>query len=77
VDEPGAGHRLDHGADWLAVDLVDAAGEPPQRALVGMDGELVKVPALVIQKADVELPATEIESSVQHVERVLLGARLR
>jgi hypothetical protein len=29
VDEAGAGHRLDHGADRLVVDLLDAAGEPP------------------------------------------------
>jgi hypothetical protein len=29
----------------------------------------------LIQETDVELLATEIESSVQHVERVLLGAR--
>jgi hypothetical protein len=30
VDDPGAGHRLDHGADRLAVDPLDPAGERPQ-----------------------------------------------
>ena len=46
VDEPSAGHRLDHGADGLCVDVVDPAGEGPQRAGVGRDGELVEVLAL-------------------------------
>jgi hypothetical protein len=30
VDQAGTGHRLDHGADGLPVDLVDAPGEPAQ-----------------------------------------------
>jgi hypothetical protein len=29
VDEPGTGHRLDHGADGLSVDLVDATSQGP------------------------------------------------
>ncbi|MGE5747079.1 MAG: hypothetical protein ACM33U_07455 [Solirubrobacterales bacterium] len=41
VDEAGAGHRLDHRADGLTVDLLDAAGEPAQRVGVGWRGELV------------------------------------
>jgi hypothetical protein len=43
VDEAGAGHRLDHRADRLAVDLLDPASEPSQRVGIGRDGELVEV----------------------------------
>jgi hypothetical protein len=75
VDEPRSGHRLDHRADRLSVDLVETAGEPLQRVDVGRDGELVKVLSLTGEQANIELLATEVESSVQHVERVLLGAR--
>jgi hypothetical protein len=67
VDEAGAGHRLDHRADRLSVDLRDPAGEPSQRVDVGRDGELVEMRSLLGEQADVELLATEIESSVQHV----------
>ena len=35
MDEPRPGHRLDDGRDRLGVDLVDPAGEPPQRIDVG------------------------------------------
>jgi hypothetical protein len=35
VDDPGAGHRLDHRADRLAVDLLDSSGESSQRVDVG------------------------------------------
>ena len=55
MDDPGAGHRLDHRADGLCVDLLDPAGEGPQRVGVGRDGELVEVLALVAEQADVEL----------------------
>ncbi len=41
VDEAGAGHRLDHGADGLSVDLLDSAGEPSQRVGVGWRCQLV------------------------------------
>jgi hypothetical protein len=67
VDEPGAGHRLDHGADGLAEHLLDPVSEPPQRVDVGRDGELVEMLTPIGKQADVELSATEIESSVQHV----------
>jgi hypothetical protein len=53
VDEPGAGHRLDDGADGLSVDLVDATGQGSQRVDVRCDGELVEVVALVGEQADV------------------------
>jgi hypothetical protein len=75
VDEPSTGHRLNHGADRLVVDLIDPASEPPQRIDVERDGELVDVLALIGEQANVELLSTEIESSLQHVERVPLGAR--
>jgi hypothetical protein len=57
------------------VDLVDPSREAPQALGVGRDGELVKVLSLLREQADVELLSTEIESGVQHFERVLLGAR--
>jgi hypothetical protein len=41
VDDPGAGHRLDHRQDRLAVDFLYAASELPQRVGVGGDGELI------------------------------------
>jgi hypothetical protein len=69
VDDPGAGHRLDDGADRLAVDLVDAAGEPSQRVDVGWNAELVKVLSVLGEQADINFLSTQVESSVQHVKR--------
>jgi hypothetical protein len=67
VDDRGAGHRLDHRADGLAVGLRDPAGEAFQRVDVWGDGELVEVFSVVAQKADVEALSAEIQSGVQHV----------
>jgi hypothetical protein len=66
VDEPRPGHRLDHGADGLAVDLLDPPREPPQRLGVGRRGKLVEVLPLIAEKADVDLETAEIQSGVQH-----------
>ncbi len=41
VDDPGAGHRLDHRADGLVVDLLDPPRQGPQRVGVGWDDELI------------------------------------
>jgi hypothetical protein len=41
VDQAGAGHRLDEGADGLSVDLLDPPGEPSQRVGVGWRCQLV------------------------------------
>ena len=60
VDDPSAGHRLDHRADGLAVDLLDSAGERSQRAGVGRDDELVEVLSLIGEQADVDLSSTEV-----------------
>jgi hypothetical protein len=60
VDEPRAGHRLDHGADRLSVDLVDPARKPAQRVDVGRDGELIEVLSAIGEQADVEPASTEI-----------------
>jgi hypothetical protein len=76
VDEPGAGHRLDDGADGLSVDLLDPAREGSQRVGVGRDGELVEMLSLIAQQADVNFLSTEIESQRATVERassVLVG----
>jgi hypothetical protein len=43
VDEASAGHRLDHGADWLSVDLLDPTSEGSQRVDVGRDAELIEM----------------------------------
>jgi hypothetical protein len=77
VDQASAGHRLDDGADVLAVDLIDSPCERSQRVDVGWDGELVEMLSLTGEQTNIQLLATEIESSVQHVERVLLGTRFR
>ena len=66
MDDPGAGHRLDHRADGLAVGLVDPAGEALQRVDVWGDGELVEVLSVIAQQADVEALTAEIQSGVQH-----------
>ena len=66
MDKPGAGHRFDHRADRLSVDLLDPAGKSSKRVDVGRNGELIEVPPPIAQKADVDLPTTEIQSGVQH-----------
>ena len=58
VDDPGAGHRLDHRADRLGVDLFDPSGERLQRVDVRRDGELVQVLSLIGEQADIELATT-------------------
>jgi hypothetical protein len=66
VDEPGSGHRLDHGANRFGVDLLDPRGEGLQRVDVGRDGELVEVLARIREQADVNFLPAEVQSSVQH-----------
>ena len=60
MDEPRAGHRLDHGADRLRVDLVDPLRKPAKRVDIGRDGELVEMLTVVGEQADVELSSTEV-----------------
>ena len=52
MDQTRAGHRLDHCADGLAMDLLDSASEGLQRVDVGRNGELVEVLSVVAQQAD-------------------------
>ena len=66
MDEAGAGHRLDDGADRLAVELGDAMGERSQRIDIGRDGELVQRLSITREQTDVNLPSAEIQSGVQH-----------
>jgi hypothetical protein len=66
VHQPGAGHRLDHGADGPAMNFIDAPRQCPQRVCVGRNGELVQVLALLVENTDVDLASTEIQASVQH-----------
>ena len=60
MDDAGAGHRLDHGADGLVVNLIDPMCEGPWRGDVGWDGELVEVLALAGEQADVNFPSTQV-----------------
>ena len=60
VDDPRAGHRLDHGADRLPMDFHDSASEPSQRVDVGRHGELVQMFSLVGEHANVELLSTQV-----------------
>jgi hypothetical protein len=66
VDEPSTSHRLDDGAHRLCVNVVDSSRERSQRVDVRRDGELVELFPAVVQKSDVELASTEIQSGVQH-----------
>jgi hypothetical protein len=72
MDDPGPGHRLDHGADGLGVRLLDSARERSQRASVGRNDRLVELFALIAEKADIDFLSTQVESSVQHVKRASL-----
>ena len=58
VDDPCAGHRLDHRADRLAVDFLDAASEPSQRVDVGRYRELVQMLSPIGEQANVKLLST-------------------
>ena len=58
VDDPRAGHRLDHRADRLTVHFLDAASEPSKRVDVGRYGELVQMLALIGEQANVKLLST-------------------
>lgn len=60
MDQAGAGHRLDDGADGLCVDLVDSSRERSQRVGIRWDDELVEMLSVIGEQADVELASTEI-----------------
>jgi hypothetical protein len=66
VDNTGTGHRLDHGADRLAIDLADPPGQGPPRVSVRRTGELVEMLAPIGQQTDIDLPPAQIQPSVQH-----------
>ena len=66
VDEAGTGHRLDHRAHRLPIDLVDPPRERPQRIRVRRRGELVDLLSRLGQQTDVDLPSAEIQPGVQH-----------
>jgi len=58
VDDPCAGHRLDHRADRLAMDLLDAASEPSKRVDIGRYGELVQMLSPIGEQANIKLLST-------------------
>jgi hypothetical protein len=66
VNQAGTGHRLDHGANRLPIDLVDPPHEHPQRIRVGRRGELLDAFSSPGEQTDVELPSAEVQSGVQH-----------
>jgi hypothetical protein len=58
------------------VHLVDPARQPAQRIHVGRHGEPVEPLSRIAEQTDVELLPAQIESSVQHMQRASLGARI-
>jgi hypothetical protein len=66
VNESSTAHRLDDRADLLTMDLLDPAGQSPERVDVGRHSELIEMLPLVAQKTDVDLPTAEIQSGKQH-----------
>ncbi len=73
VDEAGAGHRFDRGADRLSV-AADALGEPRQPVGVGRGGTDLDRRAALVEQVEVETAATEIQSGVQHCNGPPLGS---
>jgi hypothetical protein len=55
VDEAGAGHRLDHRANRLAIDIVDPPRKRSQRVRVRRRRQLVDVFSRLGQQTDVDL----------------------
>jgi hypothetical protein len=54
------GHRLDHGADGLSVNLVDPPGQRSQGVDVGWRDELIEMLTLLGEQADVDLSPTQV-----------------
>jgi hypothetical protein len=65
VDEAGAGHRLDRGADRLPI-AEHALGEPAKAVGVGRRGADVELPAVGGERVVVEPATAQVESNVQH-----------
>ena len=65
VDEASAGHRLDHGADRLAV-AGEAIGEAAQAVGVGGRSAGVDAGSVVSEGDEVEPATAQVESNVQH-----------
>jgi len=65
VDEPGAVHRFDRRDDRLA-EAADASGQAAQTVSVGRRGTDLDLLAQLIEQAEVETLAAEIQSGVQH-----------
>ena len=65
VDEPGAVHRLDHGAHRLPVHG-DPASEPVQAVAIRGRREAVDRLPLIGDQADINAFATQIQTNVQH-----------
>jgi len=65
VDETGAVHRLDRRDDRLA-EAADASGQAAQTVSVGRRSADLDLLAQLIEQAEVETLAAEIQSGVQH-----------
>jgi hypothetical protein len=82
VHEAGAVHRLDRGADWLAMTL-EPMRQTVQSIGIGRRGTNLERRTLAVEQVEVETLATEIQTGVQHRNRASLrlsrmrGASLR
>jgi len=65
MHKPSSSHRLDHALHRLTVSQ-DAARQAAKPVSVRWRGELLNDLSVLRQQADVELLATQIQSSVQH-----------
>src|SRR3954449_2314781 len=72
ANEAGSGHRLDDGGDRLFVNS-DLRDQVSKTVGVGWRGRARDELSVVAQDADVEAPAAEIQSSVQHGMRASFG----
>ena len=66
VDEARPVHRLDRGADRLAMPI-HPGDQGPQRVGIGPDGGHLDRPAILIEQMHIEPLARKVQSGVQHV----------
>src|ERR1700722_19019258 len=58
MDNPCAGHRLDHRTDRLTVDFVDTKNGPSRLVDIGRHGKLIQMLSLIGEERNIKLLAT-------------------